>query len=56
MAGGNSKDKLINEKINQLEAKINLVDDISEKSKLENEIKKLETMKSTKLKQQLLVD
>ena len=51
MAGGNSsRDKLINEKINQLEARINLVDDISEKSKLENEIKKLETMKSTNIK------
>ena len=51
MAGGNSsRDKLINEKINQLEARINLVDDISEKSKLENEIKKLETMKSTNIR------
>ncbi len=51
MAGGNSsRDKLINEKINQLEARINLVDDISEKTKLENEIKKLETMKSTNIK------
>jgi len=51
MAGGNSaRDKLINEKINQLEARANLVDDISEKTKLENEIKKLETMKSTNIK------
>ena len=32
------------------QARINLVDDISEKSKLENEIKKLETMKSTNIK------
>ena len=51
MSGGNSaRDKLINEKINQLEARANLVDDISEKTKLENEIKKLETMKSTNIK------
>ena len=51
IAGGNSeRDKLINEKINQLEARINLTDDISTKSKLENEVKKLETMKSTNIK------
>ena len=51
MAGGNSaRDKLINEKINQLEARAMLVDDISEKSKIENEITKLEGMKSTNIK------
>jgi len=51
MAGGNSaRDKLINEKINQLEARASLVDDISEKSKIENEITKLEGMKSTNIK------
>lgn len=51
IAGGNSeRDKLINEKINQLEARISLTDDISTKSKLENQVKKLETMKSTNIK------
>ena len=45
-----SRDKLLNEKISQLESRIENITDTAERSKIENEIKQLKTMKSSNVR------